>query len=68
MPSITGSPPIVTIVSGMPRYPTMPNAQITPMITMPSGSSRHRTLNRISRMTAMIAMAMAPRVSIPPVR
>ena len=40
----------------------------TPMSTMPSGSSRHRTLNSNSRITAMIAMAISARVSMPPVR
>ena len=33
----------------------MPNAQMTPMSTMPSGSSRQRTLNSTSRISAMIA-------------
>ena len=37
MPSITGRPAIVTRVSGMPRIPARPNAQITPMSTTPSG-------------------------------
>lgn len=59
---------MVTIVSGMPRYPAMPNAQITPTSTTASGSRRQRTLNSTSRMSAMIATAIAPRVSIPPVR
>ena len=35
---------------------------------MPSGSSRQRTLKSTSRMSAMIAAAIAPSVSIPPVR
>ena len=46
----------------------MPNAQMTPMSTTPSGSSRHRTLNSSSRISVMIATAIAPSVSIPPVR
>ena len=46
----------------------MPNAQITPMVTMSRARRRHRTLNRTSRISAMIAIAIAPRVSMPPVR
>ena len=46
----------------------MPNAQMTPMTTTPSERSRHRTLNSTSRISAMIPAAIAPRVSIPPVR
>ena len=46
----------------------MPNAQTTPMTTTPSASSRQRTLNSTSRISAMIAIAIAPSVSIPPVR
>ena len=68
IPSITGRPLIVTSVSGMPRYPARPNAQITPMSTIPSGNSRHRTSKSTSRITIMIATAMAPSISMPPLR
>ena len=46
----------------------MPKAQMTPMITMPSGSSRQRTLNSTSRITAMIPIAIRASVAMPPVR
>jgi len=68
MPSITGRPAIVTIVSGIPMYPAMPNAQTTPVSTIMSGSSRQRTPKSRARMKIMITTAMPPSVSMPPVR
>lgn len=59
---------MVTMVSGIPRYPVMPNAQTTPTITTPSARRRQRTLNRMIRINAMITTAIAPSVSMPPVR
>ena len=67
-PSITGRPAIVTIGERDPEVPASPNAQTTPTRMTNSGSSRQRTLNSTSRITTMIATAMAPSVSIPPRR
>ena len=68
MPSITGRPAMVTRVSGMPKYPARPNAQMTPTITTASGRSRQRTLKNSMRMTIITATAMPPSVSMPPLR
>ncbi len=68
IPSRTGRPAMVTMVSGMPRYPAKPKAQMTPKRITAMGSRRHRTLKKTRRIRIMIATAMALRVSIPPRR
>ena len=68
MPSITGSPAMVTTVSGMPRNPARPNAHTIPTSTTARGSRRQRTWKNSMRITIITATAMPPRVSMPPVR
>ncbi len=59
---------MVTIDSGMPRYPARPKAQVTPMRITSSGSRRQRTWKNNRRITTMMAMAMAPSDKMPPRR
>ena len=63
-----GSPEMVTSDRSTLIRPRIENAQTTPTSTLKRGSRRQRTRNISNRITAMIASAAAPSLSMPPCR